>query len=38
MLMLLASLGVLATVPSIKADEWNQNTGFTFSGPVEVPG
>jgi hypothetical protein len=37
-LMLLATLGVLATVPSIKADEWNQKTEFTFSGPVEVPG
>ncbi len=30
--MLLATLGVLATVPSIKADEWNQKTEFTFSG------
>lgn len=25
-------IGVLATVPSIKADEWNQKTEFTFSG------
>jgi len=37
-LLLLATFGVLATVPSVKADEWNQKTVFTFSGPVEVPG
>jgi hypothetical protein len=32
-------LGVLGTtLPQAKADEWNQKTVFTFSGPVEVPG
>lgn len=32
-------LGVLGTVlPRAKADEWNQKTIFTFSGPVEIPG
>jgi hypothetical protein len=25
-------------LPQVKADEWNQKTVFTFSGPVEVPG
>src|SRR5271165_7532560 len=31
---------VLATVlaPSAKADEWNNKTVMTFSGPVEIPG
>ena len=29
-------LGVL--VPTARADEWNQKTIFTFSGPVEIPG
>jgi hypothetical protein len=36
--MLLAGLGVLALLPGAKADEWNQKTVFTFSGPVEIPG
>ena len=32
-------LGMLGTaLPHAKADEWNQKTVFTFSGPVEVPG
>jgi hypothetical protein len=35
----LVCLGVLGTVlPRAKADEWNQKTVFTFSGPVEIPG
>jgi len=37
-LMLLAGLGALALLPGAKADEWNQKTVFTFSGPVEIPG
>ena len=32
----LALLG--AVLPRAKADEWNQKTVFTFSGPVEIPG
>lgn len=32
-------IGVLALmVPLAKADQWNQKTVFTFSGPVEIPG
>jgi hypothetical protein len=32
-------LGLLGTLlPQAKADEWNQKTVFTFSGPVEIPG
>jgi hypothetical protein len=27
-----------ATVPQAKADQWDQRTIFTFSGPVEIPG
>jgi hypothetical protein len=35
----LVCLGVLGIViPHAQADEWNQKTVFTFSGPVEVPG
>jgi hypothetical protein len=31
--------GLLAVMlPQAKADEWNQMTTFTFSGPVEIPG
>jgi hypothetical protein len=31
--------GLLGTMPPlVKADEWNQKTIFTFSGPVEIPG
>jgi hypothetical protein len=37
--MLFLGLGVLAAVsPLAMADEWNQKTVFTFSGPVEIPG
>jgi len=36
--LLLIGLGALALTPAIHADEWNQRTVFTFSGPVEVPG
>jgi hypothetical protein len=28
----------LLAAPKVKADEWNQKTFITFSGPVEVPG
>ena len=35
----IACIGVLGTLlPRAKADEWNQKTIFTFSGPVEIPG
>jgi len=27
-----------AIAPQAKADDWNQKTVFTFSGPVEIPG
>jgi hypothetical protein len=38
-MMTLICVGLLGTVlPRAKADEWNQKTVFTFSGPVEVPG
>jgi hypothetical protein len=37
-MMLLAGLGALALLPGAKADDWNQKTVFTFSGPVEIPG
>ena len=37
--MTFVGIGVLAIVlPEAKADEWNQKTIFTFSGPVEIPG
>ncbi|MGD1094641.1 MAG: hypothetical protein ABSB35_21945 [Bryobacteraceae bacterium] len=37
--MLLFGLGVLAAVsPRATADDWDQRTVFTFSGPVEIPG
>ena len=32
------SLVALALLPSARADEWNNKTTVTFSGPVEVPG
>jgi hypothetical protein len=36
---LLGGLGFLAgMVPHAMADEWDQKTTFTFSGPVEIPG
>jgi hypothetical protein len=37
----LAALGCLCAVSvtiSLKADEWNKKTVFTFSAPVEIPG
>ena len=38
-LILLVGLGFLGgMVPRAIADEWNQKTIFTFSGPVEIPG
>jgi hypothetical protein len=38
-MMLLAGVGMLAAMlPQAKADEWDQKTVFTFSGPVEIPG
>src|ERR1700676_1217024 len=37
-LILLAGLGALGgMVPRASADEWDQKTIFTFSGPVEIP-
>jgi hypothetical protein len=36
---LLVGLGFLGRmVPRANADEWDQKTIFTFSGPVEIPG
>ena len=36
---LLIGLGFLGgMIPRATADEWNQKTTFTFSGPVEIPG
>ena len=38
-LILLVGLGFLGgMVPRATADEWDQKTIFTFSGPVEIPG
>ncbi len=36
--MLLVGLGAMAVLPGARADEWNQKTVITFSGPVEIPG
>src|SRR5580658_7482530 len=36
--MLLVGLGALTLLPSAWAENWNQRTVFTFSGPVEIPG
>lgn len=37
--LLLAGVGFLGgMIPRANADEWNQKTVFTFSGPVEIPG
>lgn len=33
----LALMGVVFS-PGVKADDWNQKTVMTFSGPVEIPG
>jgi len=35
---LLGAFALIASLPQAKADEWNQKTVFTFSGPVEIPG
>jgi hypothetical protein len=37
-MMLLTGLVAMVLAPSARADEWNQKTIFTFSGPVEIPG
>jgi hypothetical protein len=37
-IMLFVGLGAFALLPGAKADEWNQKTVLTFSGPVEMPG
>ena len=29
---------LVSMLPQVKADEWDQQTVFTFSGPVEIPG
>lgn len=37
--MLMVGLGIIDwTVPRLMADEWDQKTVFSFSGPVEIPG
>jgi hypothetical protein len=35
---LLVGFAAMALAPAVRADEWNQKTVFTFSGPVAVPG
>jgi hypothetical protein len=37
-IMLLVGLVAVTLSPGAKADEWNQKTVLTFSGPVEMPG
>jgi hypothetical protein len=38
-LLLLAGVAVLGSLmPMAKADDWDQKTIFSFSGPVEIPG
>src|ERR1700678_414062 len=38
-LYLFVCMGLLgAMMPAVRADDWDQRTVFTFSGPVEVPG
>src|ERR1700733_13248414 len=37
-MILLAGLAALALMPAARADEWNQKTVVTLSGPVEIPG
>ncbi len=38
-LLLLAGVAVLGSLmPTAMADNWDQKTIFTFSGPVEIPG
>ncbi|HTX38819.1 MAG TPA: hypothetical protein VME43_27520 [Bryobacteraceae bacterium] len=36
--MLFVGLAAMAMAPAVKADDWNQKTTFTFSGPVAIPG
>jgi hypothetical protein len=37
--LVIACVGLLGSMlPQVKADEWDQRTIFTFSGPVEIPG
>jgi hypothetical protein len=36
--MLLVAIGAIALLPGAKADQRNQKTVFTFSGPIEIPG
>src|SRR5579871_6421979 len=31
-------LAAMLPLPQAKADDWDQKTRFTFSGPVEIPG
>ena len=33
-----AGMLAVALLPQAKADEWNEKTIFTFTGPVEIPG
>jgi hypothetical protein len=35
---IVACARLLASMPRAKADDWDQKTTFTFSGPVEIPG
>ncbi len=37
-LMLFVGFAAMAIAPVVKADDWNQKTVFTFSGPVAIPG
>lgn len=38
-LCVLACIGLLGALsPAVRADDWDQKTVFTFSGPVEIPG
>ena len=37
-MILLVGLAAMMIVPAVQADEWNQRTRFTFSGPVAIPG
>jgi hypothetical protein len=37
-MILLVAMAVMVIAPAASADEWNQKTVFTFSGPVSIPG
>jgi hypothetical protein len=37
-MMLLVGLAAMLIVPAVHADQWDQKTVFTFSGPVAIPG